>query len=330
MAADNVTNGFARMIDGKTNAWAADPKAAGPHWVELSWPKPRKFNMVYVSFQTKDLAPKAFRVKVLPEGLSGTSADDWKTVPVKTAKQHRRHEVVLDAKALGNFASNNTASTNTAATKLRVELDEPAGICEIRVYNEPDRVLRISRRAMANRDLPDAKPQLGWDDSVLWVTGIDPRRLPGIVVDDTRAEQQGRWPTSDFSRPFVGVGYCHDGNRDKGNQSMRFVATLPKPGRYEVRLAYRAVANRASNVPVTIHTTRARRRSTSTSAPSRRSTTSGSRWERFPSARKRLPSSAPKAPTTTSRPTPCSGCRQVSNDYLLNDTSSFPLRVAMS
>ncbi len=240
MAAGNVTNGFARMIDGNPNAWAADPKTNGPHWVELSWPKPQKFNMVHISFQTKDLAPRTFRVKVLPEGLPGTSADDWRTVSVTTSKQHRRHEVVLDG--------------NTAATKLRVELDEPAGICEIRVYGEPERVLQISRRAMAARDLPDTKPELGWDDSVLWATGIDPRKLPGVVVDDTQAEQQGRWPTSDFSRPFVGVGYRHDGNRGKGHQSLRFVATLPSSGHYEVRLAYRAVANRASNVPVVIHT----------------------------------------------------------------------------
>src|SRR6185503_18977590 len=54
------------------------------------------------------------------------------------------------------------------------------------------------------------------------------------------------------TRPFVGAGYRHDANLDKGTKTARFVATLPAAGHYEVRLAYTINANRATNVPVTV------------------------------------------------------------------------------
>lgn len=60
----------------------------------------------------------------------------------------------------------------TTTAKLRVVLleavaNEP-GICEIRVYDEPDRLVRIARRAARGAALPDTKPDLPWDDSVQW------------------------------------------------------------------------------------------------------------------------------------------------------------------
>jgi hypothetical protein len=53
--------------------------------------------------------------------------------------------------------------------------------------------------------------------------------------------------------PFVGLGYRHDNNKNKGASTMRFVAELPGPGRYEVRLAYSNQSNRAQRVPVSVH-----------------------------------------------------------------------------
>lgn len=79
-----------------------------------------------------------------------------------------------------------------------------------------------------------------------------PSRLPGIVVDDSQASLQGRWLPSRSVSGFVLNGYQHDDDKDKGNLSAVFRATLPKTGRYEVRLAYTANPNRATNVPVTI------------------------------------------------------------------------------
>ena len=53
--------------------------------------------------------------------------------------------------------------------------------------------------------------------------------------------------------PFVAAGYRHDGNSDKGRQSIRFPIIIKKPGVYEVRISYSPNENRATNVPVTIH-----------------------------------------------------------------------------
>ena len=39
--------------------------------------------------------------------------------------------------------------------------------------------------------------------------GIDPARLPGIVVDDASAKLIGTWEQSKVVRPFVGTSYIH-------------------------------------------------------------------------------------------------------------------------
>ena len=76
--------------------------------------------------------------------------------------------------------------------------------------------------------------------------------LPGIVVDDAKAKRVGEWTASQFSGNFVGDGYLHDANSDKGNKSLTFLPELTRAGLYEVRFAYVAGTNRSENVPVTI------------------------------------------------------------------------------
>lgn len=82
-------------------------------------------------------------------------------------------------------------------------------------------------------------------------TGLRAPDLPGVVVDDEMAEFTGNWSFGSVIGPFVGAGYRHDGNTDKGAKSARFRADL-KPGRYEVRVSYSIAENRASNVPVVV------------------------------------------------------------------------------
>ena len=77
--------------------------------------------------------------------------------------------------------------------------------------------------------------------------------LDGVVVDDEAAAAQGVWLQSAVVMPFVGKGYRHDNNANKGASAMDFTAKLPGPGRYEVRLAYSSHPNRARRVPVTVH-----------------------------------------------------------------------------
>jgi hypothetical protein len=80
-------------------------------------------------------------------------------------------------------------------------------------------------------------------------TGVE---LPGIVVDDEKAELAGPWGDSHSLGKWVGNGYRHDGNAAKGECTALFKASIPKAGRYEVRLAFPASSNRATEVPVKV------------------------------------------------------------------------------
>jgi hypothetical protein len=84
------------------------------------------------------------------------------------------------------------------------------------------------------------------------VFGVDPKSLPGIVLDDTDAMLKGSWDESHANNPFVGAGYRHDGNAAKGWTSATWTVKVPASGRYAVRLAWPANANRATNVPIRI------------------------------------------------------------------------------
>ncbi len=75
--------------------------------------------------------------------------------------------------------------------------------------------------------------------------------LPGIIVDDAEATAVGEWKESHYPNN-IGVGSKHDMNADKGRKTLTFLPKLPASGRYEVRLAYPAFANRSPRVPVQI------------------------------------------------------------------------------
>ncbi|PQO34040.1 FAD-dependent oxidoreductase [Blastopirellula marina] len=79
---------------------------------------------------------------------------------------------------------------------------------------------------------------------------LDPKKMEGIVIDDTEAQKNGNWPVSSVVSGYVGVGYVHDEN--DGKKSIAFTAKDLKAGKYDVRIAYSNNGNRASNVPVTV------------------------------------------------------------------------------
>jgi len=83
--------------------------------------------------------------------------------------------------------------------------------------------------------------------------GLDKTKLAGIVVDDTDATLTGFEQTGHVSGNFVGDSYRHDGNADKGAMAARFTPALPATGQYRLAVSYSPNANRATNVPVTIH-----------------------------------------------------------------------------
>lgn len=94
--------------------------------------------------------------------------------------------------------------------------------------------------------LPDLPPE------PKGVMNVDPKTLPGIVLDDTQAELQGQWSRSSGFKPHVGTGYLHDDKRADGQSIAIFRCKVPKTGRYDLRMAYSPHATRATKVPVTI------------------------------------------------------------------------------
>lgn len=84
------------------------------------------------------------------------------------------------------------------------------------------------------------------------VTGGTPG-LPPVLVDDGAAELAGTWNQSDSSPGYVGAGYRHDSDANKGNKTARYVLHVPEEGEYEVAVSYTHHPNRASNVPVVVH-----------------------------------------------------------------------------
>jgi hypothetical protein len=88
--------------------------------------------------------------------------------------------------------------------------------------------------------------QIGGKDSVA------AKELPGIVVDDRNGTIVGDWQRSQSVKPYVGDGYLHDQDKEKGEKTITFLPELPKAGKYEVRLAYTPGDNRCEAVPVTV------------------------------------------------------------------------------
>jgi hypothetical protein len=113
---------------------------------------------------------------------------------------------------------------------------------------------------IAAQDVPYAKlrERLLKDGQVLHYTGpattrgIDPKKLPGIVLDDTDARVTGSWRESMVGKTFVGDSFRHDGNLKDGQVTARFETKLPKDGRYEVRLGYVPNNNRSTKTSVEI------------------------------------------------------------------------------
>jgi uncharacterized protein DUF1549/uncharacterized protein DUF1553 len=80
--------------------------------------------------------------------------------------------------------------------------------------------------------------------------GIDPGRLPGIVIDDTAAKQEGTWSSSKAIRPYVGASYIYSAGG--AGQRVEFPVEIPEGGSYQVLAAYTPGPNRSENAVVEI------------------------------------------------------------------------------
>lgn len=83
---------------------------------------------------------------------------------------------------------------------------------------------------------------------------VDQLRKNGrqLTMDDSEAKLTGAWVKSTYTRPFIGKGYIHDGQSEKGEKWAEFSFKIPRSATYDVQLAYTAVSNRDDNVPVSV------------------------------------------------------------------------------
>ncbi|RMG35778.1 MAG: DUF1549 domain-containing protein [Planctomycetota bacterium] len=84
------------------------------------------------------------------------------------------------------------------------------------------------------------------------LAGVDPKRLDGIVIDDTQAEKVGTWKRSTYSPRYVGEGYIHDNREQPGHKRVVYSAEIPAAGKYEIRISYPYAKGRATKVRVII------------------------------------------------------------------------------
>lgn len=134
----------------------------------------------------------------------------------------------------------------SAATAAKLAIEQG---CDVQAID----VAELQRRLL------DAGQVLEWTAP----GGIDPKNLPGIVIDDSKAIVLGQWTASTSVAPFVSSSYRHDndGGRDDAARQARAnkedaAATFDfgneLEGRFKVAIGYVANPNRATNVPVAI------------------------------------------------------------------------------
>jgi hypothetical protein len=95
-------------------------------------------------------------------------------------------------------------------------------------------------------------PKAGVVTETVKGTPLDPKDLPGIVIDDTQARKVGAWKHSTFTGHYIGEGYLYDDRGMKGEKTLTFQPEFSESGIYEVRLAYLPYANRADKVQVRV------------------------------------------------------------------------------
>ena len=80
--------------------------------------------------------------------------------------------------------------------------------------------------------------------------GVDPAKLPGIVIDVRNAKTTGSWQSGHGLEGYIGTHYLYHAPKKEG--TARFEIKVPKSGKYDVREGHQPHANRATNTSVTI------------------------------------------------------------------------------
>jgi hypothetical protein len=113
-SAGKVNNGWNRVVGDNRNAWAPDPAATGPQWVQLELPAPTRIDTVHVTFERQSADCE----------LQFEQGGDWTTAARIAGSEARR--------TVCRF-------TPVETSRIRLLFDKPSAqtaVCEIRVYCE--------------------------------------------------------------------------------------------------------------------------------------------------------------------------------------------------
>ena len=156
--------------------------------------------------------------------------------------------------------------THVAISSIRVEptwmiLGQSAGIAAALAADGGVAVQDVEYPQLRNRllaqgqvlELPVLKNQPTTERRT---KAVDPKGLPGVVLDDAAAVLKGMWKRSTNFKPHVGSGYVFCGKnvqtKGDGQATATFRFKVAKTGRYQLLMAYSAHETRAKNVPVTV------------------------------------------------------------------------------
>lgn len=157
------------------------------------------------------------------------------------------------------------SATHVAYSSVRVEptwmaIGQSAGVAaalaakagfSVQTLDYPSLRARLLAQNVA-LELPKLPPLPAKDARPSGPVSLDPKSLPGLILDDAQAELSGDWERSANFKPYVGTSYLHDGQRSDGKSRAVFRFKVPADGDFELRMAYSAHETRTTRLPVTI------------------------------------------------------------------------------
>ncbi len=175
---------------------------------------------------------------ILGQTLGCARCHDHKFDPIPHRDYYAMAGILASTRTLANY-TDNVARWIDEPLPLAAELDEKARAHDAAVAALKEKIEEAKKTA-ASKVVATIEP--GMPAAVA--------EFPGLVVDDNDAKAIGDWTRSQHSKNYIGDGYLHDGDAEKGAKTLTFTPKFPAAGRYEVRLAYQTAAARSTRVPV--------------------------------------------------------------------------------
>ena len=120
-------------------------------------------------------------------------------------------------------------------------------------WSEMERLLKLPGKARrktvdAPLEIPDDAMELAGPRGPM--TGLNPAKLPGLILDDRQAKVNGKWQGGGSLKGFVGYGYRYAAADSDATALYRFKA--PAAGEFDIRIASQPHPNRAKRAMVNV------------------------------------------------------------------------------